>query len=88
MRLRKPSKTAVLILIRGWILLFVLVPNLLLIVTSFLIRRHDPLLARRLETAVRCLYPDGFVPRDYGQGNHTVRVLTGTSTSCQRRPMR
>ncbi|MEN8763263.1 MAG: hypothetical protein ABF290_12590 [Thiogranum sp.] len=86
--MRKPFKTAVLVLIWGWILLFVLVPNLLLIVMSFLIRRHDPLLARRLETAVRCLYPDGFVPRENGQGNHTVRVLTGTSTYCQRRPMR
>ena len=38
MRLRKPFKTAVLVLIWGWILLLVLVPNLLVIVTSFLTR--------------------------------------------------
>jgi len=41
MGLRKPFKTAALVLIWGWILLFVLVPNLLVIVTSFLIRRYD-----------------------------------------------
>ena len=38
MRMRKPFKTAVLVLIWGWILLLVLVPNLLVIVTSFLTR--------------------------------------------------
>jgi len=40
MTLRAPFKTAVLVLIWGWMLLFVLVPNLLVIVTSFL-RRDD-----------------------------------------------
>jgi len=40
MTLRAPFKTAVLTLIWGWMLLFVLVPNLLVIVTSFL-RRDD-----------------------------------------------
>jgi len=40
MKLRTPFKTAVLTLIWGWMLLFVLAPNLLVIVTSFL-RRDD-----------------------------------------------
>ncbi len=38
MTLRTPFKTAVLVLIWGWMLLFVLVPNLLVIATSFLSR--------------------------------------------------
>jgi spermidine/putrescine transport system permease protein len=38
MKLRKPFKTVVLVLIWGWILLFVVAPNLLVVMTSFLTR--------------------------------------------------
>jgi len=60
MRLRKPFQTAVLVLIWGWILLFVLVPNLLVIVTSFLTRddAHFIRWQATLENYLRLFDPD------------------------------
>jgi spermidine/putrescine transport system permease protein len=60
MMLRKPFKTAVLVLIWGWILLFVLVPNLLVIVTSFLTRddAHFIRWQATLENYLRLFDPD------------------------------
>ncbi len=60
MTLRAPFKTAVLVLIWGWMLLFVLVPNLLVIVTSFL-RRDDVHFIRwevTLDNYLRLFSPD------------------------------
>jgi len=60
MTLRAPFKTAVLVLIWGWMLLFVLVPNLLVIVTSFL-RRDDVHFIRwdaTLDNYLRLFAPD------------------------------
>lgn len=60
MRLRKPFKTAVLLLIWGWILLFVLVPNLLVIIASFLTRddAHFIRWQATLENYLRLFDPD------------------------------
>jgi spermidine/putrescine transport system permease protein len=60
MTLRAPFKTAVLTLIWGWMLLFVLAPNLLVIVTSFL-RRDDVHFIRweaTLDNYLRLFAPD------------------------------
>jgi spermidine/putrescine transport system permease protein len=60
MKLRTPFKTAVLTLIWGWMLLFVLAPNLLVVATSFL-RRDDVHFIRwegTLDNYLRLLAPD------------------------------
>lgn len=60
MKLRTPFKTAVLTLIWGWMLLFVLAPNLLVVATSFL-RRDDVHFIRwevTLDNYLRLFAPD------------------------------
>lgn len=60
MKLRTPFKTAVLTLIWGWMLLFVLVPNLLVLATSFL-HRDDVHFIRweaTLDNYLRLFAPD------------------------------
>jgi spermidine/putrescine transport system permease protein len=60
MKLRTPFKTAVLTLIWGWMLLFVLAPNLLVVAASFL-RRDDVHFIRwegTLDNYLRLLAPD------------------------------
>jgi spermidine/putrescine transport system permease protein len=60
MKLRKPFKTVVLVLIWGWILLFVLAPNLLVVMTSFLTRddAHFIRWQATLENYLRLFDPD------------------------------
>jgi len=60
MKLRTPFKTAVLVLVWGWILLFVLVPNLLVVAASFLTRDdvHFIRWQGTLDNYLRLLDPD------------------------------
>jgi spermidine/putrescine transport system permease protein len=60
MKLRKPFKTVVLVLIWGWILLFVLAPNLLVVMTSFLTRDDAHFIRGQatLENYLRLFDPD------------------------------
>jgi spermidine/putrescine transport system permease protein len=60
MKLRKPFKTVVLVLIWGWILLFVVAPNLLVVMTSFLTRDdvHFIRWQATLENYLRLFDPD------------------------------
>ncbi len=60
MKLRKPFKTVVLVLIWGWILLFVVAPNLLVVMTSFLTRddAHFIRWQATLENYLRLFDPD------------------------------